>query len=76
MEKSLPAAMVSWITETQLLGGRSLGRAWQAYGNRQKGRKGWDFPPENSIEVMSCKTLENTFLKNRIHIFIMDIFAE
>ena len=76
MEKSLPAAMVSWITETQLLGGCSLGRAWQAYGNRQKGRKGCGLPPENAFEVMSCKTLENTFLKIEYIIFIMDLFAE
>ena len=36
MENSLTAAMLSWITGTQLLGSCNLGHVWQAGGNSKR----------------------------------------
>jgi len=49
MGNSLTAAMVSSIAGTQLLGGCSLGKVWQAYETIEKKLGVWGLPLEEHL---------------------------
>ena len=76
MENSFIAAMVSWTTGTQGLGGCNLGKFWQGSGKSEKEPAGLGHAPRTVFEVTISKKLENTFLQNRISFFIMDLYAK
>ena len=77
MKNSLTAAIVSRKTGTQLFGGCSIAKVWQACENSEKEAKGLGAcPQKKSSEVTPSRTPVNVYLHNRIYIFIMDRYAE